>query len=584
MSLDEKRERKIAGANFAVEHRPQCPCPEPLCIQPWFRIQRHDGKHGRGRGIGMMSKSVHFYRLSQKMAVVTHRFKLAVFSRESEGEHEQCKSNNPKEPGNFFQLPQSKKSITLPIMFRRIAIPILLSCLTLHAQEASKSENALQALSEATEALSKKVSRSVVQIFSTGYSFNTEDSSSTNTSLVTRQRSTGSGVILSPEGYIITNGHVVQGARRVQVRLSYATPPKDQEKNAPPHRDLMDAKIIGVDREADLALIKIDMTGLEAVALGNSDALRQGQIVLAVGNPLGLENSVSMGVISSAGRQIKTDDPMSYIQTDASINPGNSGGPLIDTQGRVVGINTFIFTQSGGSEGIGFAIPSNLVRNVYTQIRKNGHVHRGQIGVSVESVTPALASGLRLPQDYGVLVEDVTPEGPAAEAGLKPMDIIAAINGKSLDNASELQRDLYRRELGEKISLDILRGQDKLSIGVTVAEREDDPQRFADMVSPEANTVTKLGILGIAIDQKTSAMLPDLRKSYGVIVAARSANPPYSGSDTLQQGDVIYSVNREPIASIEALRSALDALQPGDPLIIQIERNGRLAFLSLELE
>jgi serine protease Do len=469
-------------------------------------------------------------------------------------------------------------------MIRRIPISLLLTVLPALAQETAKPVNALQELSRSTEALSRKVSRSVVQIFSTGYSINTEEADSTNTSLVTRQRSTGSGVILSPDGFIITNAHVVQGARRVQVRLSYATPSKDSEKKAPPHRDLMDAKVIGVDREADLAVIKIDQLGLEAAALGNSDGLRQGQLVLAVGNPLGLENSVSMGVVSSAGRQIKPDDPMSYIQTDASINPGNSGGPLIDTEGRVVGINTFIFTQSGGSEGIGFAIPSNLVRTVYTQIRKNGHVHRGQIGVSVQSITPELALGLRLPQDYGVLVNDVDPDGPANEAGLRVMDIIAAINGKNLDNASELQRDLYRRELGEKISLDILRGDDRLSLGVEVSEREDDPQRFADMATPEKNTVLKLGILGIAIDKTTSPMLPDLRKSYGVIVAARSANPPYSGSGTLQQGDVIYSVNREPIASIEALRSALDAIKPGDPLILQIERSGRLTFLSLELE
>jgi serine protease Do len=552
-----------------------------------LRVPMDDNDCGNGsRPFTMRSMLMdfHLHRFRKEVAVVMNRFELAVFGRESERDHKQRQRKHPKEPGNFFQLPQSKKSITFPTMLRRTAISLLVLGSSLSAQENSKPENALQALSGATEALSKNVSRSVVQIFSTGYSFNTDDSQSTNTSLVTRQRSTGSGVVLSPEGYIVTNAHVVQSARRVQVRLSYATPAKDKEKNAPPHRDLMDAKIIGIDREADLAVIKIDMTGLSAVQLGNSDALRQGQIVIAVGNPLGLENSVSLGVISSAGRQVKTDDPMSYIQTDASINPGNSGGPLIDTNGRVVGINTFIYTQSGGSEGIGFAIPSNLVRTVYTQLRKNGHVHRGQIGVSVESVTPALAAGLRLPQDYGVLVEDVSPDGPASEAGLKPMDIVAAINGKVLDNASELQRDLYRRELGEKISLDILRGEDKLSIGVTVAEREDDPQRFADMVTPEANTVSKLGILGIAIDQKTSPMLPDLRKSYGVIVAARAANPPYSGNDTLQQGDVIYSVNREPIASIEALRSTLDALAPGDPLIIQIERNGKLAFLSLELE
>jgi serine protease Do len=275
---------------------------------------------------------------------------------------------------------------------------------------------------------------------------------------------------------------------------------------------------------------------------------------------------------------------LSYIQTDASINPGNSGGPLLDTEGRVVGINSFIFTQSGGSEGIGFAIPSNLVRTVYNQIRKNGHVHRGQIGVSVQTITPELASGLRLPQDYGVLVSDVDPDGPANEAGLKILDIIAALNGNHIDNAGQLERDLYRRELGEKVSLDVIRGSDKLTFGVSIVERDGDPQRFADMVTPENNSVSKLGILGIAIDKKTASLLPDLRKSYGVVVAARNANPPYTGSGSLQQGDVIYALDREPIASIEALREALDAVKPGDPVVIQIERDGKLMFLSLELQ
>jgi serine protease Do len=446
-----------------------------------------------------------------------------------------------------------------------------------------KSANALESLSVATEALTKKVSRSVVQIFSTGYTFNAEENNPSNTSLITRQRSTGSGVILSPDGFIVTNAHVVQGARKVQVRLSYPTG-KPKEQGAPRRRDFMDAKVIGIDREADLAILQIDQTGLDPLVLGNSDSLRQGQLVLAMGNPLGLENSVSMGVISSPGRQIKPDDPLSYIQTDASINPGNSGGPLLDTEGRVVGINSFIFTQSGGSEGIGFAIPSNLVRTVYNQIRKNGHVHRGQIGVSVQTITPELASGLRLPQDYGVLVSDVDPDGPANEAGLKILDIIAALNGNHIDNAGQLERDLYRRELGEKVSLDVIRGSDKITFGVSIVERDGDPQRFADMVTPENNSVSKLGILGIAIDKKTASLLPDLRKSYGVVVAARNANPPYTGSGSLQQGDVIYALDREPIASIEALREALDAVKPGDPVVIQIERDGKLMFLSLELQ
>lgn len=443
-----------------------------------------------------------------------------------------------------------------------------------------KAADPLREFSSAMESLTKHVSRSVVQVFSTGYSFNTEESDATSASLITRQRSTGSGVILSPDGYIITNSHVVQGARRVQIRLSYPL----ENKEGHPRRDLLDAKVVGVDREADLAVLKIALTGLDHLQLGNSDALRQGQVVLAMGNPLGLENSVSMGVVSSVGRQLKPDDPMSYIQTDASINPGNSGGPLLDTEAHVIGINTLIYSQSGGNEGIGFAIPSNLVRSVYTQIKANGHVHRGQIGVSVQTVTPALANGLRLPQDYGVLVADVEPGGPSAAAGLSVRDIITSINGRSIDTASQLELDLYRRPLGEKITLQVLRGNDKLDLGVTVTERSGDPQRFADMVTPENNTVAKLGILGIAIDQKTSGLLPDLRKSYGVVVAARSSNPPYSGSGTLQQGDVIYEINRQPISTIEALRSALESIKPGDSCVMQIERDSTLMYLTLEFE
>jgi serine protease Do len=275
----------------------------------------------------------------------------------------------------------------------------------------------LRELSASMEALSRKVSHGVVQIFSTGYSFK-DDADTTNTSLISKQRSSGSGVIVTADGYIVTNAHVVQSARRVQVQLSYTLP------GAKRRARLMDAKVIGLDREADLAVLKIEMTGLAHLSFGDSERLQQGQIVIAVGNPLGLENSVSMGVISSTGRQLKEDDPMSYIQTDASINPGNSGGPLLDTEGRVIGINTFIYTQSGGNEGIGFAIPSNLVDNVYSQIVKAGHVHRGEIGVTAQTVTPQLATGLSLPQDFGVLLSDVDPEGPADAAGVKVGDIV----------------------------------------------------------------------------------------------------------------------------------------------------------------
>ncbi|MBA0085701.1 MAG: trypsin-like peptidase domain-containing protein [Acidobacteria bacterium Pan2503] len=430
------------------------------------------------------------------------------------------------------------------------------------------------------ERLSRRVSRAVVQIFSTGYARSEEADGGTNTAVVTRQRATGSGVILSADGYIVTNSHVVANARRVRVRVPAEMPGHPLLE---PADKVLDARIVGLDRDSDLAVLKVDKTGLSFLSLGDSDLLRQGQLVMAFGNPLGLENSVSMGVVSSVARQVKPDDTMIYIQTDAPINPGNSGGPLVDVSGHVIGINTFILSQSGGNEGLGFAIPSNVVRNVYTQLRAEGHVHRSEIGVSVETITPALATGLRLAQDWGVVVADVEANEPAAKAGLEAGDIVLSLNGKTMRDARQFELNLYRYRVGQKVSLELLRGDTKLSVDVPVEEREDDPQRFADMVDPAKNTVSRLGILGIEIDRKIAAMLPELRKKYGVVVAARYGDSPYSG-DSLVLGDVIYSVNTTPVTSVQALRAALDALKETDPLVMQVERRGRLLFVTMTIE
>src|SRR5580693_2494318 len=274
----------------------------------------------------------------------------------------------------------------------------------------------LSDLSSSLEGLVTRVRPAVVQIFSTGYSA-ADESDATTTSLLTKQHSIGSGVLVAEDGYIITNAHVVRGARLIQVRLPAL-------RRDPVAAKLLEAKLVGMDREIDLAVLKIDKTGLAHLPLGDSERLRQGELVMAFGNPLGLEGSVSMGIVSSTGRQLHPDDLMAYIQTDAPINPGNSGGPLIDAHGRVVGINTFILTQSGGSEGLGFAIPSNLVQRVYTQIRREGHVHRGRIGVYAQTISPTMAEGLGLAQDSGVILSDVEPEGQADKAGVKVGDIV----------------------------------------------------------------------------------------------------------------------------------------------------------------
>jgi serine protease Do len=443
-----------------------------------------------------------------------------------------------------------------------------------------KRVNSLDELSTQLEALSRRVSRSLVQIFSSGYVLSGEGEAGTNAAVVTRQRATGSGVILSADGYIVTNGHVVSNARRVRVRLAVETPGRNAME---PSGKMLDARIVGIDRETDLAVLKIDREALPFLKLGDSDTLRQGQLVMAFGNPLGLENSVSMGVVSSVGRQIKPDDTMIYIQTDAPINPGNSGGPLVESDGRVMGINTFILSQSGGSEGLGFAIPSNIVKNVYTQLKAEGHVHRSEIGVFAQSITPPLAAGLRLSQDWGVLLADVTPGGPADKAGLKVGDIVVSLNGKEMMNARQMEVNLYRYSVGQKVNVEVLRDGSKIGYPVPVTEREDDPQRFADMVDPAKNLIPKLGILGISIDQKIIAMFPDLRNSFGVVVAARGGESPYTG-DSLQLGDVIYSANTVPVSSVDALRSALDGLKDTDSLVLQVERGGKLLYVTMTIE
>ena len=444
----------------------------------------------------------------------------------------------------------------------------------------------LRELSVSLERLSAQVRRSVVQIFSTGYTTSSsDDSESTNTStLLSKQRSTGTGVILSADGYIVTNSHVVRGARRIQVRLAMTGQEGAGRRSVPmPESRLLEAKLVGMDRESDLAVIRIDRTGLTYLELGDSDLLSQGELVMAFGNPLGLEGSVSLGIVSSPARQIKTDDAMSYIQTDAPINPGNSGGPLVNADGLVMGINTFILSQSGGSEGLGFAIPSNLVRGVYSQIRKEGHVHRGQLGLHAQTITPAIASGLELSQDWGVVVGDVEPDGPADAAGVKVGDIITRLDGKRMQDARQLQVNVYRYPKGEKVELEVLREGNKLQIQVPVTERMDDPQRFADMVSPENNLVPRLGILAIGIDKSLSALLPDLRKPYGVVVAAGTV-ADFTNGTGLEPGDVIYSVNNVPISSVAALKRKLDEYKFGDVVAMQIERSSRLMFVAVELQ
>ncbi len=435
-------------------------------------------------------------------------------------------------------------------------------------------------LSVSLEHLAARVRPAVVQVFTTGLAPISEESEGTTTSLFTTQRATGSGIILSPDGYILTNAHVVRGGRRIQVRLAWDSP-EHRHSVVKPAGKTVEAKVVGADRETDLALLKVDLAGLPYLRLGDSETLRQGQLVMAFGNPLGFEGSVSMGIVSSVARQIKPEDAMIYIQTDAPINPGNSGGPLIDSEGHVVGINTFILSQSGGSEGLGFAVPANIAKNVYKQLRKDGHVHRGQIGVYAQTITPLMATGLNLPQDWGVILGDVDPDGPAADAGLKAGDIVVSLNGKAMENARQFNVDLYSSLVKEYVTVGFLREGQMRATKVQVIERDNDPMRFADKVDPEKNVIRRLGILAVALTPELTNMVSDLRHPYGIVVALRSSDAAANG---LEVGDVIYSVNGAPVKSFEALRSAVDGLNQHQPAVLQIQREDKLRFITIEIE
>src|SRR6266699_5254256 len=391
-----------------------------------------------------------------------------------------------------------------------VSVAMFLLFLASPAWAQSRSGNAasLGQFSSSLQDLSSRISPSVVQITATGYGLES-DAQHTGASVLSRERSTGSGVIVSEDGYIMTNAHVVEGARTIRVRAN----------GVPKQSSMFDGKLIGKDRLLDLALLKIEATGLQALVFGNSTDLKQGELVLAFGSPLGMDNSVSMGIVSAAARQLSEDDPRIFIQTDAPINPGNSGGPLVDAAGRMVGMNTFILSQSGGSEGIGFAIPSNVIRYVYASLKKDGHIHRGQMGIFARTITQPLASAFKLEPEKGVLVEDVIPQGPADKAGVQVGDVVLSLDGTELRNVRDLFLQLYQYAIGDTVRLQIVRNQKKSEISVAVTDKSDDPERFADMVNPVDNQISTLGVLGMTVDDGIRKIL-SLRDPNGVLVAA----------------------------------------------------------------
>ncbi len=444
---------------------------------------------------------------------------------------------------------------------------------------ASRGAGSIQAMSESFTRIVDQVAPSVVQIFVSGYGVG-----GGQYDVMTKQEGTASGTVIDPDGFIVTNAHAVSRAGRIQVLV----PATSDDGPAPPRlvrprSTKLDAELIGVDSQTDLAVIKVEPHGLKALKLGDSEQVRQGQVVLAFGSPLGLGNTVTMGIVSAVARQLRADDIPAYIQTDAPINPGNSGGPLVDAAGEVIGINTMILTQSGGSEGVGLAIPSNTVRYIAQQLRANGRVRRSVIGVQVQTVTPAMAAAMKLPQPWGAIVSDIDPDGPAGKAGVHIGDVVLTEDGVAVGDVRQFGVNLYRHPIGAEVALEVLRGREKLSFRVTTIERPEDSGTYVDLVRPDRNLVAELDILGLDVDARVAEMLHPLRVDSGVLVAAMSADaaPP---ATRFLPGDVIHAVNWTPVTNLSELRRAVSGLRDGDPVVVQIERQGLLKFVAFEID
>lgn len=378
-------------------------------------------------------------------------------------------------------------------------------------------------------------------------------------------RSLGSGFIIDKEGYIITNNHVIEEADEIKVRLS------DKEE--------YDAKIVGKDIKTDIALIKIDPpNGLPVVELGDSDKLKVGEWVMAIGNPFGLSQTVTVGIVSAKWRKIGAGPYENFIQTDAAINQGNSGGPLFNTRGEVVGVNTAIFSTSGGNIGIGFATPINLAKSVVKQLKEKGKVVRGWLGVIVQTVTPELADSFGLKDKKGALVADVEANAPADEAGIRKGDIIVAFDGKEIEEMSELPLVVAQTPVGKKVDVTILRNGKKLTKKVTIGElKEEEAYAF-----PGADSRTTIGM-------EVTELTRELARKYGIsdtkgVLVTFVENDGPAERAGIREGDVIIEVNREPVENLDEYYQATQEAKKGDNILFWIKRGRSSQFVVVQLE
>ncbi|HVQ14388.1 MAG TPA: trypsin-like peptidase domain-containing protein [Vicinamibacterales bacterium] len=449
---------------------------------------------------------------------------------------------------------------------------------------APPSQDPFVRMNESIDALTKKVWPSVVQVLVSSYGPRDESGSGRGDAnvVIGRQQATGSGFVIDPDGYIITNAHVVSGARRVQIVLPAENADGTLATALSGRTYLLSARIVGITTELDLALLKVDGQKLPALPLATYSQVRQGETVFAFGSPIGMRNSLTHGLVSAVARQIDPDSPQIFVQTDAPINPGNSGGPLVNIRGEVVGVNTFIVSQSGGNEGLGFAVPSATVRTVFRQLREYGVLRRQEVGMSIQTITAEMAKGLSLTRNYGVIVSDVWPGGPAEAAGLKIGDILISVDGQPADNLPTVNYNFRLRDSTEKVQIVVLRSGKEQTVSVTPVEQRNDLDSVSSLADPEKNLVPELGLLGVEINSQIAGNATGLRAPYGVIVVARAA-----GATTdvpLQPRDVIRSFNNRDISSLQSLRDAMRALAPGTPVTLQIQRDGRLMYVSFTVD
>jgi len=475
-------------------------------------------------------------------------------------------------------------------MRRFLIVLILTACL----QAGDEKTKALNDFSGALERLAATVAPAVVQVQVSAWC-----ASDSGSAILSSCRVVGSGVIVDPSGYIITNEHVVRNARHIRVML---TPKADQSVDRPAplgktqaldsvvvganrdpvgKREVLDAAIVGASRETDIALLKIEASGLPAISLNQtSTGPRQGQVVLAVGSPEALDNTMTIGIVSAVGRQPHPDYPMLYIQTDAAINPGNSGGPLLDVEGGLIGINTFMLSESGRNQGLGFAVPAGVVRYVYEQLRAHGSVRQSLVGVRVQTLTPGVAQGLGLSQGYGVMISDVLPDSPAEAAGLRPRDIITAVDGAAISALPYYTAMMYLHDPTVPVAVTALRGDQTLRFQVPAVTADD--RYLKDLsIDPIEGFIPELCIFGKSV-RSTLILRNGLRSDAGIYIVATTSGNDDPGSE-LAPGDVIASLNGMPLRSVQELRGALHELAGDKPAVLQIERIGQFIYIEREV-